>query len=149
MGVAAYINFNNRKRKDQTIKVSHRVIYMVCTLIGILGFRIGIDRLPKTYGYFTLHKNYQERVTKIISIDFAPKGVNFGKCVVKHKTEIDYKEIIQETSVYNEDIIQKLRNYKAGNGRYWIYYNPKKPDIYLVDFRDTVDKLKSVCEEAR
>lgn len=149
LGVFAYLNSTSRKKKGKTISIIHRIIYGVCLLLAAVGVRIFFERVPKSYGYFTLHKNYQERHTKIISIDFNPKGINLGKYVVKHKTQIDYKDIIQETSVYNKDIMQRLKNYKSGNGTYWIYYNPDKPDIYLVDFRDTVDKLKSVCEEAR
>ncbi len=126
-----------------------QVVYAGFWFLAILGVRIFIERIPKSYGYFTLHKNYEERSTKIISINFDPEGINAGQCIVKHKMQINYKDIVNETSVYNKEIIQKLKNYKSGSGWYWIYYNPKNPDIFLVDFRDTTKEQKAVCEDYR
>ena len=149
LGLIIYLQFRNRQQKGLPISVSRRVVTFVLASLGILAAAYCVRVLSKNYGYVTLPQNYQERHTKVISIDFNPKGSHLYKCVVKHKMEIDYKEIILETNVYNEEIAQHLRDNKSGKGTYWIYYNPKKPNIYLVDFRDTVDKQKSVCEEAR
>lgn len=149
LGVFAYVNATRIKKQGKKLSVVRQIVYTICLILAAVGVRICFERLPKSYGYYTLHKNYQERSTKIVSIDFDPKGINVGQCIVEHTMQIDYKEIVHKTNVYNEAIIQRLKNYKSGSGRYWIYYNPKKPDIYLVDFRDTTDKLKSVCEDAR
>ena len=149
LGVFAYVNGSRRKKQGKSNSIVRQVLYTICFILAVVGIRVYFERVPKSYGYYTLHKNYQERHTKIVSIDFNPKGFNLGRCVVTHKMEIDYKEIVHETSVYNKEIIDSLRSYKSGNSTYWIYYNPNKPDIYLADFRATVDKQKSVCEEAR
>ena len=149
LGVFAYVNGSRRKKQGKNIGVVRQILYTICLILAAVGVRIYFERVPKSYAYYTLHKNYQERSTKIVSIDFDPKGTYVEQCIVKHTMQIDYKEIVHETSVYNKEIIDSLRSYKSGNGRYWIYYNPDKPDIYLADFRATTDKQKSVCEEAR
>lgn len=120
-------------------------------IISIFTFAFGffgiIYRLPLDYKYYQLTTNYQITTTKTISERYQKGGNGYSeKYFITHRFFTNGIQRDEVVEVYPDKRNGIFKNINIGGGEYWIYYNPKNPETYLIDFHNTYDKINPVCK---